>query len=172
MPYTEVIPLDRQRPSAGALLRAGNCDPSTARTGSTARWRPNPKGKLVLLQPRVGYMDSMRSKPALPLSLLHAAALAAERHEIVLIDQRVSDDWHERLVHELAQDPLLVGITCYTGPMIRRALELARIVRDLAPAVPILWGGVHVGLLPEQSLQHPLVDLVARGEGEETLLRL
>src|SRR5262249_5532399 len=66
----------------------------------------------------------------------------------------------------------LVGITCYTGPMIRRALELARMVRDLAPNVPIVWGGVHVGLLPEQSLRHPLIDLVARGEGEETLLRL
>jgi radical SAM superfamily enzyme YgiQ (UPF0313 family) len=35
-----------------------------------------------------------------------------------------------------------------------------------------LWGGVHVGLLPEQSLQHPLVDLVARGEGEDTLLHV
>jgi hypothetical protein len=56
--------------------------------------------------------------------------------------------------------------------MIRRALELAQVVRDLAPEAPILWGGVHVGLLPEQSLHHPLVDLVARGEGEDTLLHL
>src|SRR5262245_8525984 len=172
MPQTRVVSLDRSRTSGGALLRAGNWDPTSASTGSAGRWRPNPKGKIVLLQPRVGYMDSMRSKPALPLSLLHAASLAVGRYEIVLIDQRVSPDWHQRLVRELAQDPLLVGITCYTGPMLGRALELARIVRDLAPAIPILWGGVHVGLLPEQSLRHPLVDLVARGEGEETLVRL
>jgi len=172
MAHTQVVSLDRPRTTAGALLRAGNWDPASARAGSTARWRPNPTGKIVLLQPRVGYMDSMRSKPALPLSLLHAASLAVEKHEVVIIDQRVADDWYQRLVSELAQGPLLVGITCYTGPMIRRALELAQTVRDLAPEVPILWGGVHVGLLPEQSLQHPLVDLVARGEGEDTLFRL
>jgi radical SAM superfamily enzyme YgiQ (UPF0313 family) len=154
------------------VLRAGNLDAVAARGTRPSRWRPNPKGKIVLLQPRVGYMDSMRSKPALPLSLLHAASLASERYEVMIIDQRVSGSWEQRLVRELEQDPLLVGITCYTGPMIRRALELAQAVRDRAPEVPILWGGVHVGLLPEQSLQHPLVDLVARGEGEETLLRL
>lgn len=154
------------------MLRAGNLDAIVGRSSSAPRWRPNPKGKIVLLQPRVGYMDSMRSKPALPLSLLHAASLAYERYEVVIVDQRVSGDWEERLARVLEEDPLLVGITCYTGPMIRRALELAQVVRDRAPQAPILWGGVHVGLLPEQSLQHPLVDLVARGEGEETLVRL
>lgn len=117
-------------------------------------------------------MDSMRSKPALPLSLLHAASLVVRNHEVVLIDQRTTSDWREKLERELSAGPLLVGITCYTGPMIRRALDMARIVRDKAPETPILWGGVHVGLLPEQSVRHPLVDLVARGEGEETLARL
>jgi radical SAM superfamily enzyme YgiQ (UPF0313 family) len=172
MPYSQVVSLDRARTSAGAVLRAGNLDPAHARTSSSHRWRPNPKGRIVLLQPRVGYMDSMRSKPALPLSLLHAASLAAQRYEIVLIDQRVHHNWLARLLRELADEPLLVGITCYTGPMIRRALEMAQAVREHAPNVPILWGGVHVGLLPDQSVQHPLVDLVARGEGEETLVRL
>ena len=117
-------------------------------------------------------MDSMRSKPALPLSLLHAASVAVKKHAVVIIDQRTTSDWHERLLRELSEGPLLVGITCYTGPMIRRALDLARIVRENVPEVPILWGGVHVGLLPEQSLHHPLVDLVARGEGEDTLAKL
>jgi hypothetical protein len=31
------------------------------------RW--NPKGKIVLMQPRVGYIENMQSKPAMPLSL-------------------------------------------------------------------------------------------------------
>ncbi len=172
MPTTQVVSLDRSQPSAGKRLRAGNWDPATGTLRSTPSWKPNRSGKIVLLQPRVGYMDSMRSKPALPLSLLHAASLAAERYEIVIIDQRVDPQWHAHLVRELEQRPLLVGITCYTGPMIRRALEMVRVVRELAPEVPVLWGGVHVGLLPEQSLHHPYVDLVARGEGEQTLLAL
>src|SRR5213594_826428 len=102
MPYDGAVTLDRGRVTPGAALRAGNLMPSSARARRTCRWTPNPKGKILLLQPRVGYMDRMRSKPALPLSLLHAASLAAERYEVVLIDQRVSGDWHKRLVRELA----------------------------------------------------------------------
>lgn len=172
MPANSPVTLDQRRVTSGAVLRAGNLDSAVNRSTRAPRWTPNRNGKIVLLQPRVGYMDSMRSKPALPLSLLHAASLAVQKYEVVLIDQRVRGDWQQRLVHELEQHPLLVGITCYTGPMLQRALELAQLVRDMAADVPILWGGVHVGLLPEQSVRHPLVDLVARGEGEDTLLRL
>jgi anaerobic magnesium-protoporphyrin IX monomethyl ester cyclase len=161
-----------KQPSAGARLRAGNLAKEPLAAKDRARWQPNPNGRVVLFQPRVGYMDSMRSKPALPLSLLHAAALTWERHEVVIIDQRVQPDWRARLERELRARPLLLGITCYTGPMIERALEGARFARSVDPDVPILWGGVHVGLLPEQSLHHPCVDLVARGEGEVTLARL
>lgn len=169
-----IVQRARQK-SRGALLREGNLsEPGTLTAGAdrTPRWRPNPRGKIVLLQPRVGYMDSMRSKPALPLSLLHAASLVMDRHEVVLIDQRVQDDWRARLERELKAKPLLVGITCYTGPMIKRALEMARVVRELSPESPLVWGGVHVGLLPEQSLRHPYVDLVVRGEGEQSLFDL
>jgi radical SAM superfamily enzyme YgiQ (UPF0313 family) len=162
----------RKNGSRGKML-VGNlgADEATKARGP-ARWKANGSRKIVLFQPSVGYMDRMRSKPALPLSLLHAATLVWERYEVVLIDQRVQADWRARLVRELAQKPLLLGITCYTGPMIARALEAAQAARDADPDIPILWGGVHVGLLPEQSLQHPLVDLVARGEGEQTLLQL
>lgn len=156
--------------SAGALLREGNLrlQPVTPQV-AVPRWRVNPRGRIVLVQPRVGYIDKMRSKPAMPLSLLHAAALAVDRYEVVLIDQRTQSDWRARLERELAADPLLVGITCYTGPMITRALEIAQAARQASADIPIVWGGVHVGLLPEQSLAHPLVDIVVRGEGEQSL---
>jgi anaerobic magnesium-protoporphyrin IX monomethyl ester cyclase len=159
-----------KKKSPGTVLREGNLH-ATAHAGG-GRWKSNPRGKIVLVQPRVGYMDNMRSKPALPLSLLHAAARAAERYQLVLIDQRVDPNWRARLEQEMQAEPLLVGITCYTGPMITRALEVARVARSANPEVPIVWGGVHVGLLPEQSLHHPLVDIVVRGEGEQSLLDL
>lgn len=134
--------------------------------------RQNPSGAIVLFQPAVGYMDSVRSKPALPLSLLHAVSYAAKHYEVVLIDQRVQSDWQQRLEDAMARRPLLLGITCYTGPMITDALAAARISRRIDPEAPIVWGGVHVGLQPEASAQHPLVDVVVRGEGETSLLQL
>jgi radical SAM superfamily enzyme YgiQ (UPF0313 family) len=38
--------------------------------------------------------------------------------------------------------------------------------------VPVVWGGVHPTLLPEQTLKNPLVDIVVEGEGEMTFFRL
>ena len=178
MPDARPVPLassDRARAkSAGTLLREGNIplQPVISRPVVRPRWQVNPRGRIVLLQPRVGYIDNMRSKPAMPLSLLHAVSLAVEHYDVVVIDQRVHHDWRLRLQREVDADPLLVGITCYTGPMIGRALEMAALVRDSNPRVPIVWGGVHVGLLPEQALAHPLVDIVVRGEGEQSLLDL
>lgn len=159
----------------GAQLREGNLgligDLAPGGAGRT-RWKTNPRGRIVLFQPRVGYMDNMRSKPALPLSLLHGASLASPKYETVLIDQRVQEDWKARLEREMKADPLMVAITCYTGPMVSRAVQAAATARAANPEVPIVWGGVHVGLLPEQSLRHPLVDIVVRGEGEQSLLDL
>lgn len=165
--------MSKNLPVVGSSASANPSGPVVEQVFDRApRYKPNPGGRIVLFQPRVGYMDNMRSKPALPLSLLHAASLAAAKYEVVLIDQRVQSDWQQRLETEMRKGPLLLGITCYTGPMISRALEAAKVARAANPDTPILWGGVHVGLLPEQSLQHPLVDLVARGEGEVTLKEL
>ena len=159
--------------SPGALIREGNLSQVTqVPAGRGPRWRVNPRGRIVLVQPRVGYIDKMRSKPAMPLSLLHAVSLCMDSFDVVLIDQRVHDDWRERLQREVEAGPLLVGITCYTGPMIGRALDAAQTVRTINRDIPIVWGGVHVGLLPEQSLRHPLVDIVVRGEGEQSLFDL
>ncbi len=58
------------------------------------------------------------------------------------------------------------GLTCMSGPQIRYGLEFAAKVRAEHPRVPIVWGGVHPTLLPEQTAASELVDVVVRGEGE------
>ncbi len=61
---------------------------------------------------------------------------------------------------------LFVGISAMSGQQIRYALEFARYVRLQASYVPIVWGGVHPTLLPEQTASNEYVDIVVRGEGE------
>ncbi len=63
-------------------------------------------------------------------------------------------------------NPLFVGISCMSGQQIKYALEFARAVRLQNPAVPLVWGGVHPTLLPEQTACNDYVDIVVRGEGE------
>jgi anaerobic magnesium-protoporphyrin IX monomethyl ester cyclase len=62
--------------------------------------------------------------------------------------------------------PLFVGISCMTGLQIKYALEFSQYVKEQGVACPIVWGGIHPTLLPEQTARDDLVDVVVRGEGE------
>ena len=53
-----------------------------------------------------------------------------------------------------------------SGLQIKYALEFASYVRMQNPSCPIVWGGVHPTLLPEQTASNDYVDIVVRGEGE------
>ena len=109
----------------------------------------------------------------LPLGLLYCAtALKNSGHTVSIIDQSVDSQWKKNLFSCLTDKSVCFGITCMTGPQIPQALAVCKLVRDKYPHLPIIWGGVHASLLPEQTLQHPLVDVVVIGEGEDTLPEL
>ncbi|MBS3171021.1 B12-binding domain-containing radical SAM protein [Candidatus Woesearchaeota archaeon] len=62
--------------------------------------------------------------------------------------------------------PLFFGISSQSGPMIENGLLLSKFFKQECPDVPVVWGGVHPTLLPEQTIADPLIDAVIRGEGE------
>jgi radical SAM superfamily enzyme YgiQ (UPF0313 family) len=70
------------------------------------------------------------------------------------------------------ENPLFVGISSMSGRQIRYALEFAKKVRTSNPSVPIIWGGVHPTLLPEQTIANEYVDVIVRGEGESPVVEL
>jgi len=90
---------------------------------------------------------------------------------VLIIDQRVEADWRKALTDELAGHPICVGVTSTTGPQLRHALEISRIVKDHGE-VPVVWGGIHATLLPEQTLERSEIDYVVQGEGERTFEEL
>lgn len=127
--------------------------------------------ELVLLHPRVGDMDALRTSPALPLGLLHAASLVAQEFETRLIDSRLDPDWRKSLERAVGPETLAICFTAFTGPMILSNLEMAARARRVTGA-PLVWGGIHPSLETETTISDPLVDIVVRGEGEHVLLSL
>lgn len=110
---------------------------------------------------------------ALPLGLLYCAtALEHSGYRVTIIDQSIDPHWKEKLLEALAGKPICFGLTCMTGPQIRYALAVSKLVKDKYPHIPVVWGGIHPTLLPEQTLQNPYIDIVVVGEGEETLPEL
>jgi radical SAM superfamily enzyme YgiQ (UPF0313 family) len=69
------------------------------------------------------------------------------------------------------QNPQLLGISCSTVKF-DSAVRIAEIAKKIDPELPIVLGGVHPTLIPEQSLKPGLIDYVIRGEGERTFVEL
>lgn len=67
---------------------------------------------------------------------------------------------------------LFVGISMLTGEIVSNGLEVARMVKGYDSRIPVVLGGVHPSLLPEESLENALVDIVVIGEGERTAQEL
>src|SRR5208283_5184692 len=100
--------------------------------------------------------------PQIPLALLYiAASLRQEGFTVRILDMR-QEDFRRFNVG----NPVFVGISCMSGLQIKYALEFARYVRNQNSSFPIVWGGVHPTLLPEQTASNPYVDVVINGEGE------
>lgn len=106
-----------------------------------------------------------------PLGLAYLAAVARE------------EGWEPKIVDGLAEglrfqdigglvrsfQPEVVGLTA-TTPAIYDAYEAARIVKENAPNSLVILGGPHATFMSHEVLQEcPYIDVVVRGEGEETL---
>lgn len=127
---------------------------------------------MVLLYPRNHYEKVYHPWTWAPLPTLAVSApLFAAGYDVTLLDANVEPRWLERVVEE-SRDALLLGISCMTGPQIHFGLEAAQAVRAAGLKLPIIWGGYHPSILPEQTSRNQYVDAVVRGQGELTLLEL
>jgi anaerobic magnesium-protoporphyrin IX monomethyl ester cyclase len=123
---------------------------------------------VVLVHPCVTARWSVQPWCDLPLELIAVGSpLARKGYRVRIIDQRVDPNWREALVGELGRNPVCVGVTSTTGPQLRHALDVSQIVKAHGD-VPVVWGGVHATLLPEQTLERPEIDFVVQGEGERS----
>ena len=117
--------------------------------------------------PRSGFQAHRRVE--LPLSLLcPATRLDLQGYKIRIIDQFGNPRWEEEMRDALKTKPICFGVTSMTGPQLLRATEASRRFKELYPDTPVVWGGIHASLLPQQTVENPNIDVVVVGEGEET----
>ena len=134
--------------------------------------QPETKPSVLLIYPKTG-MD-FGSTIAPPHALLAVAAPVLKAgYKVKLLDQRAQIITEKTLENYLSDDLICVGISTMTGTQIRNAIHLAQMVGELTNGkVPMVWGGCHPSVVPEQTLEHENVDIVVIGEGDETFLEL
>jgi anaerobic magnesium-protoporphyrin IX monomethyl ester cyclase len=99
----------------------------------------------------------------LPIGLAYlASSLEADGHEVKCLDMRI---YPNADVKKMMKDFDTIGISSCT-PSIKESWRLAKIAKESGKTV--LFGGPHPTSLPEESLRKS-VDIVVRGEGEETI---
>ena len=85
----------------------------------------------------------------------------------IIVDTALQD-WHAVPI----VDPLFIGFSAYTDSNISVAVAIAKEMRRSYPHLKLAWGGPHVIMLPEQTIEHPLVDFACFGEGETAVSAL
>lgn len=126
------------------------------------------KDKFILL---FAPQPTHKGRRMAPMSLLAISSyLDSEGYDIKIFHSYDKEEYLEALNH--LDKAICVGITAMTGYQITDGLEFAKLVRQKNKQVPIVWGGIHPSILPEQTIEHPLVDIIVKGQGEITFTEL
>jgi radical SAM superfamily enzyme YgiQ (UPF0313 family) len=124
-----------------------------------------------------------------PLGLMQIAAFVRRysAHAVALLDAQAEDARVERtadgavrmampdavLADRLrAEAPHVVGISALFEAQHAEVLRVARLVKTVAPATVVVVGGLDAGVRYEDYLRAGGIDLVVRGDGEETFVAI
>ena len=93
-------------------------------------------------------------------------------HEAYILVARFLDELKEKIRDKIDSFDIL-GFSLMTPSMSDFLNKISFSKNELGKKdIPIIAGGMHPTLMPEQTIKHPFVDFVIRGEGEVALLKL
>jgi len=107
-----------------------------------------------------------------PLGILAVSTpLLNAGYTVRIVDSTITPNFQQRTLDEL-DDALCLAVSLVTGPMIRETVQIARAAKERYPGKPVILGGWHPSLLPDQTLACPYVDVVVNGQGEDAMLEI
>lgn len=107
-----------------------------------------------------------------PLGILAVATpLLRAGYQVQIIDSTITPGFQQRVLEEL-DDALCLAVSLVTGPMIRETVQIAKAAKERYPDKPVILGGWHPSLLPDQTLAAECIDVVVAGQGEDALLEI
>ena len=102
-----------------------------------------------------------------PLSLLYVGGALKKAGYKVHVFNLFENETEDAVDKIMAVNPLFVGFSVLTGRQTSTSAKLSSVIRAKNPSIPIVWGGVHPSLLPEECLKEKFIDVVCIREGEE-----
>ncbi len=144
--------------------------------------------KILLVYPPVTVYQAAHIDPHPPLGLAYLAAYLEKHHfDVKILDalalgiktrkkkgKGIRIGLSEKKIKQYIKDynPEIVGIGTMFTPFAEDAHQVAKLVKAVNQKILVVFGGAHSSIDPEIILKDKNVDLVIRGEGEITLLKL
>jgi len=126
--------------------------------------------KVLLINPK---LTRRPVRLNIPVSLLYVGtALWNAGHDVDIIDANnmADDDFEDELTDALRPRDVAVGLSVMTA-QVPSAMDISRRVKRISES-PVIWGGVHPTLYPEQVAGSDYVDYILQGEGEQKVVEL
>lgn len=112
-----------------------------------------------------------RCVPALGLGYI-ASFLEQKDYKVKIFDLAAENIDYKNLALRLINlRPRFIGLGA-TTVLIKQAIHLANICKEILPEAEIVLGGVHPSIFPEEALSFAWIDYIIRREGEFSLLEL
>ncbi|UCF35718.1 MAG: cobalamin-dependent protein [Acidobacteriota bacterium] len=129
--------------------------------------------RILLVRAKPTFMDMILG---IPIGLAYCAAVAEKAgHEVEILDlalEKSVESAHQLLRERMGGSSYdMAGMTCMTVEY-PGAVETARVIRECDPSIPIVFGGQHPTIEPDEVIQNGVCDYLVVGEGEETFVEL
>lgn len=105
-----------------------------------------------------------------------SSSLKKAGHQVKIAFMTLSEDYSRNYkpkelfqLARLCKQSDLIGINSYASTA-HRATRIIRFLKKYTPDIPLVYGGVHVTISPEQAIQH--ADIISVGESEQAIVEL
>lgn len=139
--------------------------------------------KIALINPpNIHHLKSVLPEPVEeergynpPLGLLYLAGYIQKHspeHQIKVIDPLPENLNHQQVKEKMENfSPDILGVNVMSFTLID-ALKVAKKAKENNPKIKIVFGGPHVHIYPQKTLEQKNIDYVVLGEGEKTFYKL
>jgi len=124
---------------------------------------------LINLPPSISYSYTNRGSIYPATGILVVGTILKNRgFKVQVIDGTIYVDYKERVLNAIDNSTILIGFSVMTS-QVSMALKLSKVIRTKYSDIPIVWGGIHPILFPEQTIRNSNIDIVVTGEGAKTV---
>lgn len=110
--------------------------------------------------------------PSISLATLAGALIKAGYKDVKILNLNLSKNPSAEIQKVISDyKPDFAGITFVT-PLFYSACEICKKIKKVSPDTIVIGGGVHSTTLPEETLKNSQFNLVAIGEGEDTIVEI